>query len=145
MKKLLTLLLFAASFAAAQLPTYNLNAPFNCDASTTVPLKSFYQFDCRGISFTNPNDGSQLQLFWFSVLGFYVSPCCTLGVQGTRKYKVDIDDAPAGGQPGLFQVEFQYQTTDGVLHSGIWSGTWIVQSGYRSVHPHILTGTLQFE
>lgn len=145
MKKLLCLALFTVAGMSAQLPTYNLNAPFNCDASTTRPLTSFYQFDCRGVTFTNPNDGTMEQLFWFSVLSFYANPPGALTVSGSRKYKVDLDQAPNGGSPGVFQVEFQYQTTDGLFHYGIWSGTWTVQSGFRSVHPRIETGTLQFD
>lgn len=133
MKKVLTAVLFAASFAAAQTPTYNMTSS-NCASNFTHP-SSFYQFSCN-INFQEENGpltGEMIgtNVLFFNPVGFGInagSPPQYI----SRKSKVLQDIAPANGQPGQATWEWQVQTQDGMYHVGVLTMQWELGGCTRS-------------
>lgn len=127
------------------LPTYTLAANFAGDYSNTRPLTSFYQFECRGPIFRMP-DETQVQLFWFNALSFYIIQN-DIALIGARKSNVVQNTPPDKQDAGLFQVQFQIQTADGLFHYGVWGGNWDVETSRLGFpRPLILAGsTLQID
>lgn len=129
---------------ADPLPTYTLGNDFRGDVSTTRPLTSFYQFDCRGPIFRMP-DQTEAQLFWFNALAFYVIQN-DVTIIGANKSNAVQNTPPDNKNPGIFQVQFQIQTADGLYHFGVWSGNWDVETSRVGPRPLILAGsTLQLD
>jgi hypothetical protein len=131
MKTKLTMLLLIALCAlglSAQTQTLTMaGTSFKCDAVSLSPITTFYQFDCRGVPFDDSTGVLDGYMFWFSFGHFYVTFNGVAQPTDNPTAKLDYFTVPASGNPGTFQVEWQLQDANGVIHYGVWTGTWVQQ------------------
>jgi len=141
----------------AQSTTYSSNTPFYCDAASAQPITSFQQFSCRGITYDDPDGTVALEYFfqggiprnWFEL--FNASP--SFSGQGTvtqTNFTLPNPVRPEPGVttvPGQFAVNWTMTDTNGVVHTGLVSGTWVnhQQCGGRGCYwwqPRLLSNSI---
>lgn len=118
---------------------------FYCDAASSYPVTSFYQFSCRGIPMAD-GTGSTVGSFFF-----YANR-----IQGTlpvapfiNPYTSHPVNPPTGKLPGTFTFMFVAQDQNGEIHNGSANVTWhnkLVCGGERCwYHPVLDTFSITLD
>jgi hypothetical protein len=141
-KVLLGLLLLVVSPILAQ-TAYTSSAPATCNAASHIPPASFSFFSCHDFY-----DNNSIELYYTGAPrielwtpNFMIGPYqSTLTV---TKFTNPSDNTLKPNTPGIISFNWVGLDSEGVLHNGTYSGTWINtrdQLGWWS--PRILQSTI---
>jgi hypothetical protein len=123
---------------------YNLTNPVVCPGASSQAITTFTQFDCTGLFY----EGNQIEVYfnaetWPQIFEIW-TPEFSVN-QYNSSMKLTQFTQPSGSTPGTVTFSWTGVDSNGVVHSGTWTGTWIshlVRSNRYWYHPEIETSVL---
>ena len=113
------------------------NVPFSCQAATAAPVAlSFGMFNCRGLFYDNGNaelffTGSSVEIFTKYGWNLYSGSVTLISFTQPNPNHCPVimpgyhTGCPSGTTPGTLTFNWSGTGTDGLVHSGSVSATWI--------------------
>lgn len=126
--------------ATAQVYHMPTGTTFTCDAASHDPVKSFYQFQCRGIKLENLLGEGVGSFYWFTTGEVQVH---LPNIVGENIYHSDVTVYPPEPLKSPFNFSWKVEDGKGIYHTGTATVTWktVLICGGKACwwHPRLLS------